>query len=243
MYIAKLSKETFAQAIKEIKTVVIPIGSIEAHGSHCPLSTDIIVPEHILSLMEETHSDKILIAPSVNYGYTPSLAYFPGTVHISGETLTNYVFELAQGWVKWGAEYIILFNGHGGNTAALTLVANKVAELGATCVLVNWWQNYSKEILEICDAQGHAGEDETSVVLAIDPDLVDMSKAGVHDKQLMASIFAPDAIHYSYPDALNGDARKASVEKGEAIYEAVCQSFAKMLERLWAKDWTDKKAI
>jgi creatinine amidohydrolase len=76
MYIANLTKETFREASKTIDTVIIPIGSLEAHGSHCPLSTDIIVPEKILSFVEQHYGQRIFIAPTVNYGYTPHLLIF-----------------------------------------------------------------------------------------------------------------------------------------------------------------------
>lgn len=243
MYIAKLTKETFREASTNIDTVIIPIGSLEAHGSHCPLSTDIIVPEKILSLVEERYGQRIFIAPTVNYGYTPSLAHFPGTIHISGDTLYRYVSEIGEGWATWGIKNIVLFNGHGGNIPALTLAGNRIAVNGVRVMLINWWMTYSKEILTICDAQGHAGEDETSVVLAIDPDLVHMEKAGVHDRQPMTSLFSEDMIHYSYPDALSGDATKATAAKGHAIYEKVVQSFGVMLERLWKEDLTDPKKV
>ena len=243
MYIAHLNKETFREAAKTIDTVIIPIGSVEAHGSHCPLSTDIIVPEKMLAMVDQRYGQNVFIAPTVNYGYTPSLAHFQGTVHISGETLFHYVSEIGEGWRQWGAKHIILFNGHGGNIPALTLAANRIATAGTTVMLINWWMTYSADILTICDAQGHAGEDETSVVLALDSDLVDMTRAGVHDRQPMTSLFAENIIEYSYPDAMSGDATKATAEKGKAIYDVVVSRFGTMLERLWTKDLTDSKKI
>jgi len=243
MYIASLTKETFLDASKKIDTVIIPIGSLEAHGSHCPLGTDIIVPERILSMVEKLFGQRIFIAPTVNYGYTPSLTHFPGTIHISGDTLFRYVSEIGEGWTKWGIKNIVLFNGHGGNIPSLSLAGNRIAVNGVKVMLINWWTTYAQEILTICDAQGHAGEDETSVVLAIDPNLVHMDKAGLHDRQPMTTLFAEDMIQYSYPDALSGDATKATAEKGHAIYEKVVQSFCIMLERLWVNDLTDLKKI
>ena len=138
MYIATLTKETFLEARQKIDTVIIPIGSLEAHGSHCPLGTDIIVPEKILSMVEERYGKRIFIAPTVNYGYTPSLVHFPGTIHISGETLFRYVSEIGEGWAKWGIKNIVLFNGHGGNIPSLTLAGNRIAVNGVKVMLINW---------------------------------------------------------------------------------------------------------
>lgn len=233
MFLAKINKEQFLEAVKTIDTVILPIGSLEAHGCHCPLSTDIIVPEKIAAMLDEQVGDKLLIAPAVAYGYSPSLIYFPGTVSVSGETLANYVTEIVSCWTNVGIKNVILLNGHGGNVPSLTIAANRIAKTGAKVMLVNWWLHFSKEILTVCDGQGHAGEDETSVVLALDPTLVDMSKAKVYEKKLMITMMADDIVKYSYPDAMNGDATKATAAKGEAIYQMVVRRLGTLLERLW----------
>lgn len=234
MYLANLNTDQFKEAVVHIDTVLIPIGSIEAHGRHCPLSTDKIIPERIADDLEKVLGDKLLIAPAIPYGYSPDLAYFPGTVHVSGETLAAYVTEVAASWLRWGIKNVVFLNGHGGNVSALTLAADKLVAKGAKVVIVNWWLHYAADILTICDSQGHAGEDETSTVLAIDADLVDMTKAGKHEKKFIGTFKMPGQVTYTYPDAMNGDATKATAEKGEAIYKIVNTRIVELLTEFWA---------
>ncbi len=234
MLLGRLSTDGFRDAIKTIDTVILPIGSVEAHGRHCPLSTDVIIPERIARDLDAKIGEKVLVAPAIPYGYSKDLSYFPGTVHVSGEVMAAYVSEVALSWVKWGIKTVVLLNGHGGNIPALSLAADRIAGQGVKVLLINWWLHFSKEILAICEGQGHAGEDETSTVLALDASLVDMNKAGVYWPKLITTIKAPEIARYSYPDAMSGDARLATAEKGERIYAAVCERTVEILQDVWA---------
>lgn len=233
MLLARLSTDGFKEAIKTIDTMILPIGSVEAHGRHCPLSTDVIIPERIASDIDHKLADRVLVAPAIPYGYSKDLSYFPGTVHVSAEVMAAYVSEVALSWVKWGVTTVVLLNGHGGNIPALSIAADRIASQGAKVVLINWWLHFSKEILEICEGQGHAGEDETSTVLAIDTSLVEMNKAGVYWPKLITTIKAPEIARFSYPDAMSGDARQATAEKGQRIYAVVCERVVQILEKVW----------
>ncbi|MGE5654255.1 MAG: creatininase family protein [Bacillota bacterium] len=233
MLLGRLSTDGFRDAVQKIDTVILPIGSVEAHGRHCPLSTDVIIPERIARDVDERLADRLLVAPAIPYGYSKDLSYFPGTVHVSAEVMAAYVSEVALSWVKWGIKHVVLLNGHGGNIPALSIAADRIAESGVKVVLINWWLHFSKEILEICEGQGHAGEDETSTVLALDASMVDMNKAGVYWPKLITTIKAPELARYSYPNAMSGDARLATAEKGEKIYAAVCARIVEILNDVW----------
>jgi len=175
MFAQNLTFPHFEEQIKKIDTIVIPTGSLEAHGRHCPLGTDILIPERLCKDLELAMGDRILIAPSINYGYSPLLRAFPGTIHLSAELLISIYSEVAKGFIRWGAKNIVFMNGHGGNIPMLSVACDRIAEAGGSAMVISWWATFSQEILGICSSQGHAGEDETSVMMAIDATLVDQN--------------------------------------------------------------------
>lgn len=234
MYMLYLNSDQFAEALERIDTVVLPIGMTEAHGHHCPLGTDVIIPRRFLELIEERMGEELIIAPEIPYGHSWNLAPYPGTVDIPPEVFGEYVFQVGKGLAKWGVKKLVLFNGHGGNTPALTHVMERLADLGLTVLLINWWIDYAAEILTICDGQGHAGEDETSAVLAIDESLVDMSKANVNWNKAIANVRFPGMPLQTMENAQTGDATLASKAKGEAIFSLCTEKIIELLHRLQA---------
>ena len=232
MYMLYMNSDEFAAALTRIDTVVLPIGMTEAHGHHCPLGTDVIIPRHFLQLIEEKMGDELIIAPEIPYGHSWHLAPYPGTIDIPPAVFTEYVLSVGRGFSHWGVKNLVLFNGHGGNTPALTHVMEELADLGMTVLLINWWQDYAKEILTICSGQGHAGEDETSTVLAIDEKLVDMTKANVNWQKAVANVRFPGMQQKTMAHAQTGDATLASKAKGEAIYALCIEKIIALLQAL-----------
>lgn len=239
MYWSQLNMTSFKAIQGSIDTVIIPIGTTEAHGPHLPLGTDFMIPNHIASKLENNLGDKIIIAPPVNYGCSWNLGFYPGTINISGETMTNYIFEICQGFLKWGILNIVFLNGHGGNRPALQLAAQKAADQGAKVLLINWWIDYAEQIATICSGKGHAGEDETSAVLAIAADLVDMSLAKANWNKLRGQIFTKDISKLSLAHALTGDGSLGTIEKGRKIYDVVTKEIEELLEHFMAGDYLE----
>lgn len=241
MFALTITSKRYAELSGTIDTVIIPVGSFEAHGMHCPLGTDIIIPERMCHDLEAASGGEFFIAPTVNYGYTPTLAGFPGTVTIPAETLISLYSEIGSCFVRWGAKNIVFMNGHGGNIPMLSIACDNIAKAGGTALTISWWATYSADILKICGTQGHAGEDETSTVLAIDPSLVDDSSRGVHMKKAFCVPLAgPNQTQARYPNAMNGDATAASREKGEKLYAMLLQKNLEYIGRLRGGDFTDQ---
>lgn len=252
MYAINLTSKRYAALSGKVDTVIVPTGSFEAHGMHCPLGTDILIPERMCRDLEAAEGGDFLIAPTVNYGYTPTLAGFPGTVTIPAETLISLYAEIGSCFVRWGAKNIVFMNGHGGNIAALTLACDKIAAAGGTAMVISWWATYSAEILKICGTQGHAGEDETSAVLALDiagavgaygaagGSLVDDAARSVHmRKAFCAPLSGPTQTKARYPEAMNGDATAATREKGEKLYAMLLEKNLEYIGRLRRGEYTD----
>lgn len=237
MYISRMNMDDFSKIVKRLDTAIIPVGMTEAHGHHCPLGTDVMIPLHLLRSVEERIGHKILIAPEIPYGHSWTLGIYPGTIDIPADIFGQYVYHVGKGLCKWGVRKIVLFNGHGGNIAALSLVMERLADLGMAVILINWWKDYAEEIKTICDGQGHAGEDETSAVLAIDDALVNMKRLSTNWQRTIGDMRYPGMGKDTMTDAMTGDATKASKDKGEAIFRLITPKIIDLIERFQSGEW------
>lgn len=172
MRLANITWLKAEQYFRENDMVMIPIGSIECHGRHMPLGTDMLIPERITDLVEQ--KSNILIAPMIPFGACQSLAAFPGTIHIDSEILYLYVKQIMESLYRHGARKIIFLNGHGGNISPLERLGLEYEEKGVMTALLNWW-------LMAWDMNpawkgGHGGGEETAAIMEIDPSLIDYSE-------------------------------------------------------------------
>jgi creatinine amidohydrolase len=233
MYMTELNMTTFAEARKHINTIILPIGMVEAHGPHCSLATDILIPREFLRRLNPIIGENVVIAPEISYGHSWENSPFPGTINISTETFGNYVYEIAKGFLEQGFNNIVFFNGHGGNRSSLSVVSERLAELNGVVLSINWWVDYRDEIKTIVDNPGHAGEDETSLMLAIDQNYADVSLVGHHEIDLPRNIVFKDWGKSAFPEAYFGNAGAATAEKGEKIYQELLPIILKEFESLW----------
>lgn len=235
MYWDQLTTKTFRETVLgHIDTAILPIGSVEAHGQHCPLGTDNLAPWAFCQALEARFPDKLLVLPAIPYGHTWELANFAGTISVASEVFSRYVAEVAKSAMMWGVRRIILMNGHGGNTAPLNQAMEDIAEHGGQAVLINWWIDYKDDILTVTQGQGHAGEDETSVMLFIAGPLVKMEDASYNPYRPKYRMRAVGMHDKNLRQATTGDGRLATVIKGEKIVELCTARMVELLEDLWA---------
>jgi creatinine amidohydrolase len=233
MYMMDLNMTTFQEVQNRVNTVLLPIGMIEAHGPHCSLGTDILIPREFVKRLDPLIGEKILMAPEIPYGHSFGLAPFPGTIDVSGEAFAQYVLEIGKGFIQNGFRNIILFNGHGGNAASLSLVSEKLADLGAMVLTINWWLDYRETIKMFAPDTGHAGEDETSAIMASNSLFVDLGNVGQHTIPVPRNLKFRNMGKVAYPEAYSGDAASATIEKGEQIYQALLPLIVKDIEMMW----------
>ncbi|MBR0139892.1 MAG: creatininase family protein [Firmicutes bacterium] len=230
MYIENMTSDDFKLSAETVDTVIIPVGAVEAHGHHCPLGTDIFCPDVIIGKVEELIGDRIWTAPAVPYGVCYDLSVYPGTATVPSDVLAEYLYYAAKSFVDNGAKNVIFMNGHGGNNTAINLAAEKLVNYAGAVVLnISWWLDFSKEILTICEGQGHAGEDETSVAMSYCEEFVRMDKACVNWKKPLFPVRYPERGRVLYENAISGDATKASKEKGDSIVELVGSKIAERI--------------
>src|SRR5262245_27732606 len=164
--------QEFSQIVpKQTASVLLPVGTIEAHGV-TPLSTDNLIPEHLCRKLAGPL--KAMVAPTIAYGITRSLTAFPGSFGVEPKAFSEYVLEVLVGLHHGGFDRVAVMNGHGGNMTALKEVAyESYRRNGLQIVVVNWWLLCRQVCLEVFgQAGGHAGCDETAMVMAASPELV-----------------------------------------------------------------------
>jgi creatinine amidohydrolase len=156
---------------KKIDKVLLPIGTMEAHGI-IPLGTDIIIPENISEKI--VNSLNMLIAPTINYGITRSFLPYPGSMTVSQKSFLDYTYEVCSELADNGFKQIFIINGHGGHGNELKTIVRKLwDEKKIFSAAISWWLLCEEIVQEIYgESGGHAGLDETAAVLAIDEKLV-----------------------------------------------------------------------
>ncbi|MCX6613467.1 MAG: creatininase family protein [Acidobacteria bacterium] len=155
----------------KINTILIPVGTVEAHGvTHN--GTDNTIPTAIARRIAP--SLNALVAPTLNYGITGSLEAFAGGITISDDAYRMFVRDILRGFARHGMKNIIIVNGHGGNTLALNAMAEEVGRSEKVRTLVvNWWTFCGDLTLKVFGEDGgHAGWNETAMVQATHPQLV-----------------------------------------------------------------------
>ncbi|MBQ2956185.1 MAG: creatininase family protein [Clostridia bacterium] len=168
MYLARMNYREVEEYLKTNDTIIIPVGSIENHGLHMPLGTDIMIPDKIAQLLDE--KSDIVIAPTVNYGATEDLAGFAGTISIGTEGLIMVLRSICDHLYRHGFRHFMILNGHGGNTAAIQTVGIHLYRKGAYLANLNWWLMAGQINPEW--AGGHGGGEETAGIMAVDPGLI-----------------------------------------------------------------------
>jgi creatinine amidohydrolase len=222
----------------EVDTVLFPVGTIEAHGSAC-IGTDNIIPE---TLAEATAPRlNALIAPTVSYGLTKSLYRFNGGLTVTSETFQHYIREILDSFADVGFHNVILLNGHGGNNNALKTVAHDFHhDRKCNVAVIHWWELCGEMTQEFFGHHGgHAGTDETAMVQAVDPNLADEA---AYDPDL-AYWFRPGADVYPVPGTIllykEGEGHpNFNVEQAREYREKVIEAvgdFAEMVLARWRK--------
>jgi creatinine amidohydrolase len=184
----------------KIDIVLLPLGTIEAHGVTAN-GTDIIAP--VAMAKEIAPRVNAMIAPVIPYGFTGILDAYPGGFTVPEDVYRAYVRAVLIGLAKNKFKNIIMFNGHGGGqTAILSALAQEVGRETRTRILVmNWWSFCSDVTLEVYGEDGgHAGENETAYMMAIDPSLVWKER---YKSDMATAIPAPNTWSaYPFPSSI-----------------------------------------
>ncbi|MGZ4680171.1 MAG: mycofactocin biosynthesis peptidyl-dipeptidase MftE [Ilumatobacteraceae bacterium] len=190
--------------------IAIPVGSCEQHGPHLPLDTDsriaLALAEGLASSFEP---GDVLIGPTIGATSSGEHAAFPGTLSIGAPLLEQTIIELVRS-ADWSAG-VVLVNGHGGNARPVQRAVNLL--LGEGRRVLAWWPH-------VRNGDAHAGETETSMMLAIAPALVRMSRAEAGRPEPLVDLIdelRAEGVRAVSPNGILGDPRGATVGHGKAL--------------------------
>lgn len=223
----------FRVARKKIKRAIIPVGSLEQHGAHLPVSTDSLIAEYIARILAEKIGAFVL--PVISYGV--SFEHKPMfNVSLHNSTLSSMLCDACISLAENHIREIIILNGHHGNTGVLQYISHELQ--GKTCArhikihTLNYWQLMTSDF-------DHAGEVETSLVLAIAPKLVHMNRAMPNSKNLSKSRAAYKSLTNvpgSFPkitgNGVWGDPTKASASKGDRLIKEITANLTRTIVEL-----------
>lgn len=226
--VAEMNWAEYEAALKETDTIIIPVGSTEILGPHCPLGSDhIIAHELSKTLGERTGS---LVAPAIPVGDALELTHWRGTLSVRPQVLEEYLRDIAASCVNHGLKRIFFFNTHLMNLPAVANIGRDLRRKGILVAQVDWWRlafKVSKDLMETeLVPQGHGSEITTSVMMALRSELVDMSKAKKEKPKEAFDFYMKHVEHsvFTYFDfadycdyGLWGDPSKSSSAKGQTV--------------------------
>ena len=238
----RMTAETLRGRAAEGAIVLLPVASTEQHGPHLATGVDDYLCSEACrraaALVVKTRP--IVVAPTLWCGLAEHHVAFGGTFTLSLSTYYALLRDLCQSILRAGFEKILIVNGHGGNIAALNAFTTELArELKApiaTTTYIMGGLEETKAILEDQEGIQHACEGETSMMMAMKPDLVDHSRLpDAHGASLglSAALARPIHVWKSFkeltPSGVMGDARRSTPAKGEAILDACAKGIADRL--------------
>jgi creatinine amidohydrolase len=253
-YWAEMTWRDFAEADMANVIAVLPIAAIEQHGPHLPVGVDTFINEGYLRAAMALVPDDlpVLFLPIQSIGKSNEHIAFPGTLTLSAETIIRAWTEIGESVWRTGCRKLVFANSHGGNVAVMDIVARDLrVRCGMLAVTCSWHRfGYPDRMLTPHEQQVgiHAGDAETSLMLAFRPDTVkrgemrDFESESARMAREFAHLRATQPIGFGWmsqdlsPAGAMGDASAATPAKGEAAAAHGARAFLALLRDVAAFD-------
>lgn len=235
-YLGDLTWEEAAELLP-LKTVILPFSAgAKEHGPHLPLGTDRLVMDHLLAAAVAERD--IIVAPPILHGWFPAFREYPGTEVSEPEIFQSYVRAVAQSLARHGVEKLVILNmGIARATGLpLSIVARDLrADEGIRVVVVSWDDLESAESERVYEQErgGHADEGETSIILHLRPDLVQMDRAVTDYRESGGPQigYSPGHFDRETESGVYGDPTLAEGDKGAIILDVMTRRFLQALDQ------------
>lgn len=245
MYWDRLTSPQLEQLDKNLP-VVLPIAATEQHGPHLPLATDRMIGEHFCEQLETQIPNHFLILPTISIGCSEHHMDFAGSLSVQHQTFLNQLLDIAGCIVKHGFKNLLVLNSHGGNMAIGGTFLEIFGYRHPQCqvLLATWWRLALEELQPLNGSgpgsAGHAGEFETSLMLLIAPELVQVDQISSQvnvptfdwaESDMLAAgrVQLYRTMKAKTPNGVYGYAGRASKEMGMAISRIVVDQLKKIL--------------
>ncbi len=251
---AEMSWTDFQNTDMERVIAVLPVAAIEQHGPHLPVGVDSYIMEGYLRRVVERLPEDLpaLFLPVQAIGKSNEHLAFPGTLTLSVETVLRAWVEIGESVFRAGCRKLVLVNSHGGNMAPLDIVARDLRVRHGMLVVVASWHRfgYPDGLYTATERQHgiHAGDAETSLMLAFRPDLVRTEavedfvpeSVGIEQDFTWLRVTQPIGFGWTAQDVSGsgamGDAASATADKGEASADYGATAFVELLHDVDAFD-------
>ncbi|WP_162251310.1 creatininase family protein [Paenibacillus sp. Root444D2] len=224
-------------------TVVLPVAAIEQHGPHLPVHVDSIIAENIsiAAASQANQEIPILVCPAIVYGASHHHLIYPGALSLSTETLLRVLNDLTDSLVSSGFRRIYLLNSHGGNEECVRLAARELALrhpviAGAASYWTIAWEAILREgrAASLGIVPGHAGGFETSLMMALHPELVQTDQLPLPLQRSIPTVPKDPAAgplvqrHGSWAaiDGYSDNAGQANAEHGKLLIDLINRAVA-----------------
>ncbi|MGB5769960.1 MAG: creatininase family protein [Crocosphaera sp.] len=235
---------------KENVVIVQPVGAIEQHGPHLPIIVDATISMGVLGkALEKLGSDVPAYAlPCLYYGKSNEHWHFPGTITLNGTTLLSVITEVAESLYRSGFRKLVLMNSHGGQPQIMEIVARDLHQQYqdfSVFPLFTWRvPHIAKELLTPQELEYgiHAGDAETSIILSLLPDQVNMSQAVKEYPQELPenSLLSMEGkLPFAWltkelsQSGVMGDATAATKEKGDRLLASVSDGWVQVIKDVY----------
>lgn len=235
-----LERMTWPQAelaMTPTRPVIVPLGSTEQHGPHMALSTDTVMASEWAARLAERIDG--LYLPTLPFGQVWSARHFPGTIGLTTETLESSLTDISESLYRHGTRRIVFLSGHMGNTQGMLAVARRLLDTHPDLRTVRICYPNARQVAEgITESpfwdggNFHAAEIETSLMLAVAPDLCHMADAPREYPEV------PDDYHTGVVPwrqfsrtGVFGDASVATAEKGHRLIEKWLEVMATLISK------------
>jgi creatinine amidohydrolase len=245
--LALLRAPELAELVTERSIVVQPLGAIEQHGPHLPFNTDLLIAQRVATAAVDRVGDEldVWLLPPLAYTKSNEHAWSPGTIWLSATTLLAVLDDIGRCVAATAARKLVFFNGHGGNSA-LVGVANREIRLahGLMTFLAHPGVPPDQGGVSAAGELGmgvHGGADETSMMLHLAPELVDMDRATRNVPERLADneqVRFGGPVGFGWlsndfgPDGHVGDPTGATAERGAEIVAAATDTFCAALAEI-----------
>jgi creatinine amidohydrolase len=223
-------------------TLVLPLGSTEQHAHHLPARTDAAIVQAIAvrAAVLASQDIPVLVAPALPFGCAHHHLPFGGTISVTAPTYISLLCEVVAGVASEGFRSIVLLNGHGGNDGPIRVAADRIVNedrLDVHVAATSYW-TVAAPVMSArgFDAPGHAGHFETSLMLALEPDLVHLDRrcADATDSTPLGRPEIPGATIrrsglWAASDGRTDDASRATAELGAAMLGEIAAAVAQFL--------------
>jgi creatinine amidohydrolase len=237
------AKQLSETIVLENAVAVLVLGACENHGDHMPFGSDSIMPYELAKRLA-ARCDRLLVLPPVPYGVSSHHKDFQMTISLEPETAVAVIRDILQSIILNKIYKILIINGHDGNIGPIEIASRAIKErnpLAVISCLESWWTVVGKldsDLFEVWQGLGHGGEAETSAMLAVRPELVDMAVA---PEQVVPRLPDNVRIYWNFSEltktGATGAPMKATVEKGKKIIEMLENLLLAFIDDMDKQEW------